>query len=315
MNNQVETPAVSHAPMGSHPADPWMESWWYTPAARLVAGGAFFTGVMLFYISVALDGEYGVFQFLAIGLVVLVPLERFMPRHRMPVLRPQLLTDFLHLTVTSFLQVMPLILVFELLGGFRSDTLMALVQSQPQWLQIVEALFLTEFLIYWGHRITHQVPLLWKFHAVHHSVEYLDWLAGERRHPIDGMFVGLFTGIPLMIAGFDLVDLLVVGLFNGLWDMTIHANLGWRLKFMDRIWVTTEYHHWHHSQDPVARDQNYAGALPIMDILFGTYYLPKDTHPGPYGIDSHMPDTYLGQLIQPFRPIQQRQASTLRETL
>ena len=85
------------------------------------------------------------------------------------------------------------------------------------------------------------------------------------------------------------------------WDMTIHANLGWRLKFMDGIWTTTEYHHWHHSMDRSARDRNYAGALPIMDILFGTYYMPKDKLPGPYGIEAHRPATYLGQLIQPFR--------------
>jgi len=285
--------------------DLWMNSWWYDARIRVVVGGLCFIGVMGTYLQAAIEeGEYGILLFVGIGIVVLIPLERLIPRHRMPVLRPQLLTDIAHIVFTTFLSIVPLILIFPLLQFLQSETLVAAIQTQPQWLQIGEALFLTEFLIYWGHRCTHVVPLLWKFHSVHHSVEYLDWWAGERRHPIDGLFMALFAGVPLLITGFNLTDLLIVGLFNGLWDMTIHANLGWRLKFMDRIWVTTEYHHWHHSVDKEARDKNYAGALPIMDIVFGTYHLPADRSPGPYGIDTHMPTTYVGQLIQPFRPTQ-----------
>ncbi|MEM7079365.1 MAG: sterol desaturase family protein, partial [Pseudomonadota bacterium] len=245
--------------------------------------------------------------FMLLGFCVLLPLERLIPRHRMKVFRPQWMTDLFHVFMTSFLSVLPLIVIFPLLAPLRSDTLMAWVQAMPQWLQIVAALFITEFLIYWGHRLSHTIPLLWRFHAVHHSIEHLDWIAGERRHPIDGLLMAFFVGIPLLIAGFDLIDLLWVGLFNSLWDTTIHANLGWRLKFMDRIWVSTEYHHWHHSADLAARDTNFAGALPIWDILFGTYYLPSDRSPGPYGIDTHMPETYLGQLLQPFRPMQSKQ--------
>ncbi len=99
----------------------------------------------------------------------------------------------------------------------------------------------------------------------------------------------------------DLTDLLLVGAFKGLWDMTIHANPGWRQKFMDAIRTTTEYHHWPHSLDKPARNKNYAGALPVMDILFGTYCMPESKHPGLYGIEIHMPATYLGQMIQLFR--------------
>lgn len=104
----------------------------------------------------------------------------------------------------------------------------------------------------------------------------------------------------MILSGFSLVDLLIVGLVQNIWDMTIHANLGWRLRFLDGIWVTSEFHHWHHSVDKQARDKNYAGALPLYDWIFGTFYLPANARPGTYGVDTHMPDTYLGQLIQPF---------------
>ena len=120
----------------------------------------------------------------------------------------------------------------------------------PNW-----ALFISEFLIYWGHRFSHELPLLWRFHAVHHSSPNLDWLAGERRHPMDQIFMSFFVGIPMVLSGFSLVDLLIVGAIQNVWDMTIHANLGWRLKFLDGIWVTSEFHHWHHSIDKEARDK------------------------------------------------------------
>jgi sterol desaturase/sphingolipid hydroxylase (fatty acid hydroxylase superfamily) len=70
---------------------------------------------------------------------------------------------------------------------------------------------------------------------------------------------------------------------------------------MKGLWVTTEYHHWHHVADQEIRNRNYAGALPVFDWLFGTYYLPKDKLPDGYGIDTPMPNSYLGQLTQPFR--------------
>ena len=292
-----KSPLVGNASL----EDQWMMNWWYRPWIRSLVGGCFLVGVLGMYLQTYLSsGEPGILAFMLIGTLILIPLERAIPRHNMEIVRPQLLTDVFHVVVTSFLSFLPLVFIYPALQFLRIDSLVSLVQSQPQWLQIAEALFITEFLIYWAHRISHEVDFLWRFHSVHHSVEYLDWVAGERRHPIDGIYVALFTGVPLLITGFDLVDLLIVGLFNGLWDMTIHANLGWRLKFMDGIWTTTEYHHWHHSVDRQARDKNYAGALPVMDIMFGTYYLPKDRKPGPYGIDTHMPKTYLGQLIHPF---------------
>src|SRR5207249_1584974 len=56
--------------------------------------------------------------------------------------------------------------------GFREG-----VASQSWWLQAVEVVLLSDFCIYWGHRLQHRVGFLWRFHAVHHSAEHLDWLA------------------------------------------------------------------------------------------------------------------------------------------
>ena len=275
----------------------WSSSWWYRPWIRFVLGLAIMTFVLIFQV---LESGFEPFLFVTLSILLIVPLERIMPRHQIRTFRPQLLTDFFHHFVSGFIGFVPLIFLYPILGGFQFQSLSSVIQSQPIWLQILEALVLSEFLVYWGHRFSHEVPLLWRFHSVHHSSENLDWLAGERRHPIDQFYMSLFVGIPMVLSGFSLVDLLIVGVLQNLWDMTIHANLRWRLKFLDGIWVTSEFHHWHHSVDKDARDKNYSGALPIFDWVFRTYHLPSDKKPGPYGIDSHMPETYVGQLIQPF---------------
>lgn len=275
----------------------WHSSWWYQPWIRLLVGFATISFVISFsFYESGLES----FFFIGLSLIFVVPLEKLIPRHPIGTFRPELLTDLFHHFVSGFLGVVPLIFLYPLLQEFQWATLTSFIQSQPVWLQIAGALLLSEFLIYWGHRFSHEIPLLWRFHSVHHSSKNLDWLAGERRHPVDQAYMSFFVGIPMILSGFSLVDLLIVGVLQNLWDMTIHANLGWRLKLLDGIWVTSEFHHWHHSINPEARDKNYSGALPVYDWLFRTYYLPKDKKPGPYGIDTHMPGAYLGQLIQPF---------------
>src|SRR5262245_32544203 len=72
-------------------------------------------------------------------------------------------------------------------SGFR-----AAVAAQPWWLQAVEVVLGSDLLVYWGHRLQHRVGFLWRFHAVHHSAEHLDWLAAHREHPVDSVYtIGL----------------------------------------------------------------------------------------------------------------------------
>ena len=280
--------------------DDWTNSWWYRPWIRFVFGSITLVSVISY---LAMESGIEAFFFIVLSVLIIVPLEKLIPRHNMKFFRPHLLTDFFHHFVSGFIGFIPLILIVPTIENYQFQTLASLIQSQPIWIQILEALFLSEFLVYWGHRLSHQIPFLWRFHSVHHSVVHLDWLAGERRHPLDQFYMSLFIGVPMILSGFSLVDLLVIGVIQNLWDMTIHANLGWRLKSLDGIWVTSEFHHWHHSVNKEARDKNYSGALPLFDRMFGTFYLPDNKNPGPYGIDTHMPDTYFGHMIQPFLPV------------
>jgi sterol desaturase/sphingolipid hydroxylase (fatty acid hydroxylase superfamily) len=60
-----------------------------------------------------------------------------------------------------------------------------------------------------------------------------------------------------------------------LYSTFVHANLAWRLGWMERFLVTPRFHHWHHGIEKEAIDVNFAVHFPILDRIFGTYFLPK----------------------------------------
>ena len=71
------------------------------------------------------------------------------------------------------------------------------------WLQFLEIMLLADLVQYWVHRMFHQIPWLWKFHAVHHSAEVMDWMAGNRLHLVDLALTRSLIYIPSFILGFD----------------------------------------------------------------------------------------------------------------
>lgn len=129
--------------------------------------------------------------------------------------------------------------------------------------------------------------------AESHSSHLLDWIAAQRRHPADAFYIAACTAIPMTVTGFNPAQSTALAAISGLWDLTIHANINWRLKWLDGIWVTQEFHHWHHVKDRAAHDNNYAGAFTLYDVLLRSYYMPKDQRPHDYGIAGSMPPTTL----------------------
>jgi hypothetical protein len=90
----------------------------------------------------------------------------------------------------------------------------------------------------------------------------------------------------------------VVQILTGLF---LHANVKWRLKPLHKLVITPEFHHWHHTNEPEALWSNYSTFLPAWDLVFGTYYMPKDKRPQVYGVDEYIPDGMTEQLLHPMR--------------
>jgi hypothetical protein len=94
---------------------------------------------------------------------------------------------------------------------------------------------------------------------------------------------------------------LFVLLVGTTWGYFIHANIRWRFGWLSMLISTPAFHHWHHTNDEHV-DKNYASMLPIMDILFGSWYLPRKLWPPKYGISTPMAPDLAGELVQPFMP-------------
>lgn len=188
------------------------------------------------------------------------------------------------------------------LSGAVPQGLRQSVAAQPWWLQAVEVFFLSDLLIYWGHRLQHSVGFLWRFHAVHHSAEHLDWLAAHREHPLDTIYTMGLVNLPAMILGFPLETVAGFIVFRGLWAIYIHSNVRLPIGPLRLLIGAPELHHWHHDRDA----GNYANLSPLMDILFGTYRCP-DHEPTHFGLREPTPQTYVGQLLQPLLPDKRRE--------
>ncbi len=162
----------------------------------------------------------------------------------------------------------------------------------PLRVRFVLAIVVGEFGTYWGHRWSHEIPLLWRFHAIHHNAQEMDWLVNTRAHPLD-MFFGRFSGLlPIYVLGLaqptattvDLVPVIYT-LVGTVWSFFIHANISWRFGVLEKLVATPAFHHWHHTNDGAEYiNKNYATIFPWVDILFGTLYLPKRRWPKKYGI-------------------------------
>ena len=274
-------------------------------ASQIRLGGVVLAVLTALVVLAALSMRSQIIFGLAILAVIFIPLERLFALHPHRVLRRGWRTDVVHFLVNGAALRIGMLVSVVVIGGFLRAFVPAplrdAVAASPGWAQIAAGLTIATMGGYAGHRAAHEVPLLWRFHRVHHSSRELDWLAATHLHPLDETFTRSVAVLPLYALGFGRVSLGAFLILITLQAIFIHANV--RLRFGPLRWVigTPQFHHWHHAREPQAYNSNYAGEFPLLDALFGTLYFPANRWPAQYGVDDTQPDGYLRQIAWPFR--------------
>lgn len=216
----------------------------------------------------------GTAVFLAMMAGLFVPLEGWAYRHRSKV-EPRTVLLCVGLLFAD-------VVLMDWAGGALLDGLRGLSwrPPTPTWARVLAVLVLAEVAGYWVHRAAHRLPILWRFHALHHRPKHLYWLEAWRQHPIDFVLHGIAVGVPGALLDASLADIGAVVLLRKTYTTFLHANLRWRLTGLGRWIATPSFHRVHHSHDPREYDRNFAGMFPLLDRLFGTYLEPHGGNGG-----------------------------------
>ena len=169
----------------------------------------------------------------------------------------------------------------------------------PIALQVFLGFALGDLIGYATHRLFHK-GWLWRFHAIHHASEKLDWLAATRLHPFNELVSRMATAMPLVFLGFNVVALGAVASTLGFYAIFLHADVPWSYGPLKYVIASPRFHRWHHTSAAEGRDKNFAGFFPLWDILFGTFYMPAH-EPTVFGVEDSVPSGIVQQMIWPFR--------------
>lgn len=172
------------------------------------------------------------------------------------------------------------------------------------WALLADILLL-DFLIYWWHRANHELPLLWRFHAVHHLDRFLDASSAVRFHFGEVLLSALARAAIIMLFDIPLASVLVFEALVLMASIFHHSNLrlSERLeKVLARIVVTPSIHWMHHHAVRRDTDSNYATILSLWDRLFGSRNPQLRRLDMEIGLEGEVRDGGFAELLaRPFR--------------
>lgn len=238
----------------------------------------------------------GVLVNLLWAAAIFTPLERvWSARAGQKALRPHLLTDLAFLLGQGLL----FLTTIRAIVGAVAELLPRLpAPALPGAAGVVLAVALGDLCAWIGHRAQHRYDWLWRFHAVHHTAEDVDWVAAHREHPVDGVYTQVLVNLPGILLGVSFRELAGVVAFRAVWAIFVHSNANVPLGPLKYLFGSPQLHRWHHA---AKRDiGNYANLAPYWDWLFGTLHDPGG-EPVSFGIAEPAPRSYLGLLVWPFR--------------
>jgi sterol desaturase/sphingolipid hydroxylase (fatty acid hydroxylase superfamily) len=228
-----------------------------------------------------------------------------------PVVRPDAWIDAFYWLVGpaiyAGISVTILIGGLNLIHGGDMDAVAAWLETGAPWaasiplvMQCLLILIVTDIYMYWCHRLFHG-GRLWRYHAIHHSAEDMDWLHSVRFHPVNLIPHALVSGALAWWIGFAPAAIAMLVPFNILYSAMVHANLNWTFGPFRYVLASPVFHRWHHTGPDEGGSKNFAPTFPVLDLMFGTFYMPEGKLPGKTGlVEADMPASLSGQLLYPW---------------
>jgi len=237
--------------------------------------------------------------------LIFIFIEKLIPHKKQAIFRPQWQTDFNHFLLNHLLIGFALLVanqfVNKTLGWAVNHDTQTFIANLWYPIQLALILLVADLVQYAFHRLYHESSLFWRLHAVHHSVKHMDWLAGSRQHILELLLTRSVVLAPIFLLGFDksVIDAYVI--IVGVQAVFNHANVRINIGWLRYIFVTPQFHHWHHASDEAAIDKNYAAHFSFIDYLFGTAVKGQDEWPESYGVKGdYVPDGLIKQQLFPF---------------
>jgi sterol desaturase/sphingolipid hydroxylase (fatty acid hydroxylase superfamily) len=156
--------------------------------------------------------------------------------------------------------------------GFFTAEEFAFSEIPVTWWSWIVALICVDFTYYWMHRIEHERRILWAVHSVHHSSQEYNLTTAQRLSWLESFYEWIFF-IPLLLIGFDALQVFASLLTVVIYQTWIHTEKIGRLGWLDGIFNTPSVHRVHHAINAIYLDKNYGGILIIWDRIFGTYQI------------------------------------------
>ncbi|MCS6961854.1 MAG: sterol desaturase family protein [Deltaproteobacteria bacterium] len=240
------------------------------------------------------------------GLIVVTAFELIIPyKQEWFPTKADIKTDLIYMVVVQVL--LPYFLSLVSLIGIewvcRTKNFQVAIwpRELPLLLQVVLIILAADFFRYWLHRTAHTWRPLWRFHAVHHSVEKLYWLNVGRFHPFEKTLQFLFESFPFILLGASQEVLSAYFIFYAINGFFQHSNVDVRLGWLNYIISGPELHRWHHSREIHESNSNYGNNVIIWDILFGSFLFPRERSVDYLGLQyKSFPSGVLDQIKAPF---------------
>ena len=167
-------------------------------------------------------------------------------------------------------------------------------------------LFLSDFLLYWSHRLFHG-KFLWNLHIIHHTPCEPDWTTAYRFHPLNLVLGPWLVTTCTIFLGTSPKALIFLAPLEAAMAIFVHANLNVTLGPLKYVIATPVFHRWHHTLGTEGGNMNFGAIFTIWDIIFGTFYFPEDRLPMLYGVPGDpVQESFARQLLHPFLMLQDR---------